>query len=126
MGIFRRILGGGAPSLERVGRASPAEGDRMVIEELRKAGSDLSHPSHLRHYLYFRTEESARAAGEELRAGEFEVGVDRAARGRTWLALAEHDLLLTEEAIAGVRSQLEDLAERLGGEYDGWEAAVNE
>jgi len=43
---------------------------------------------------------------------------------KTWLALATHHAVPTIEAIRDLRAGFEALSAQLGGEYDGWEAAV--
>jgi len=45
------------------------------------------------------------------------------ANGKNWLVLAKQPAPI-EESIGDVRDKLEDLAEELGGEYDGWGTAV--
>jgi len=101
------------------------EGDRRVIEQLRRSGSDLSRPSRLRHYLYGRTKGDAEHLAERLREDGYQVTVRPAAKGKDWLALATNRMVLTPESIRETRGKLESLAASIGAEYDGWEAALN-
>lgn len=98
--------------------------DRTALAALFEA-SQPGVPHTLRHYLYFRSDEAARAAAAELdrrgfvtelRAGAYEED--------DYLLLAQHEMIPSEEAIAGTRQVLEGVANSVGGEYDGWEAEV--
>ena len=103
----------------------PETSDLVVLNELRKAGSDLLLPHQLQHYFYFASEPAATRLGAVLRAKGFTVEVRLSAHDhKTWLALATHRTVLTIEAIQDLRAGFEALAAHLGGEYDGWEAAV--
>lgn len=99
-------------------------GDLTVLRELRRAGVDFSVPHRVLHYLYFPLKKSARQAAEELKKAGFKVDVSRADDDESWLALASQPALLTPEAVCALRSQLEEIACNLDGEYDGWEAEV--
>jgi hypothetical protein len=70
------------------------------------------------------TEQLGLQAAAELRQAGYSVDVRPAATGSTWLALARIDLAPSEQSIREVRERFEALALQLGGEYDGWEAAV--
>lgn len=52
---------------------------------------------------------------------EVKMGAD----GENWLALAKQPAPI-EEGIEEIRDELEHLADELGGEYDGWGAAVKD
>jgi hypothetical protein len=99
--------------------------DAMVIEQLRKAGADLSLPRDTVHYLYFPTREGAEAAAEMLRGHGLTVEVKPAAAGAVpWLALANHDYVVNAKSIRAIRLSAEEAARAGGGDYDGWEAAA--
>jgi hypothetical protein len=118
---------------EVVGRFTPGDpadpdGDRATLRALEEGGGDLSKPTEFIHYLYFpdreRALEAARLIHEEL---------GYTARGRSpedpseqWLVLAEREQVPTLENVERMRQALTTAAERFGGEYDGWEAAVTE
>jgi hypothetical protein len=75
----------------------------------------------VRHYFYFDDVSAARAVARELEALGFTASVQNAAgEDDTWLVLAEPPAGTVEFS----RSAFEQLAERHGGEYDGWEAPV--
>jgi hypothetical protein len=96
--------------------------DHLVLDELRRAGCDLSFPHRVRHYLYLPNEKQAKKVAHKLQAAGYEIEVRLGADGINWLVLINHSIVLTEQAILNVRSQLEKLALELHGEYDGWEA----
>lgn len=74
------------------------------------------------HFLYFPSRASAAAASEQLIEWGFVTEVRPAALGDDWLLRAE------APASAQIRGsdELRTLAEKFGGEYDGWEAPVSE
>ena len=76
------------------------------------------------NYLYLPDEARARMAAGELEQAGYQVEVRTAAKGPSWLALAKVDIVPSSENIALLRDRFEALASRLGGDYDGWEAAV--
>jgi hypothetical protein len=47
-----------------------------------------------------------------------------AASGSGWLVLLKTDMVVGLEANHGLRTEIEAAAAQLGGDYDGWEAAV--
>ncbi len=76
------------------------------------------------NYLYLPDEALAQEAAVQLRDACNAVEVRPAAKGSTWLARANRDLVPSAANIAEMRAKFEGLAKLLGGEYDGWEAAV--
>jgi hypothetical protein len=103
---------------------SKADLDALTTHQLAKAGADLAKPTEIVNYLYLPDEARARQAGAELSQAGYRVQVRPAATGKDWLALATIDLVPSDENIEMLRSRFEAIASRLGGEYDGWEAAV--
>ena len=98
--------------------------DDDVIDQLRKAGSDLSKPHPTDFYIYVPTEESANRIAKLLSAEGFKVAVEPAATRSNWLALASRDLILTPQILAELTRKFTDLARLENGDYDGWEAGV--
>ncbi len=86
--------------------------------------SDASSRMDVDFYLYFPTREAAEAAAEELRAERFTVEVRRSADDVNWLALANKSMTV-EEFEDAEESRMPELAEALGGEYDGYERGVS-
>jgi rhodanese-related sulfurtransferase len=98
--------------------------DQLTLQQLAKAGGDLSRPTDVVSYLYLPTEQQAQQAGAELRQAGYSVEVRPAATGSTWLALARMDLVPNRQNIQMLRSRFDALAAKFGGEFDGWEAAI--
>ena len=107
-----------------------AEGDRLVLAQLRKAGADLAIPREVVQYLYFPTEDAARTASRSLSALGYSVDVDASADAdedppNPWLALARAEMVVDEKWVTEMRPKMEEIAGASGGEYDGWEAAAD-
>ena len=106
-------------------QASPQTGlDRETLRQLAKAGGNLSLPTEIVNYLYVPDEASAKQAASELLAASYRVEVRPAAVRPSWLTLAKIDMVPSSDNIRMIRQRFEALASQLGGEYDGWEAAV--
>jgi Regulator of ribonuclease activity B len=79
----------------------------------------------MKHYLYFSKKSNAEEAGDRLRSRGFSVEVSKSAAKENWLVLATIAPPKTGEQIDDLRDELESLATRFGGDYDGWEAAID-
>jgi hypothetical protein len=100
------------------------EADRQTLQALANAGADLSKPTHALFYLYFDSQEVAARALASAETTTLSGTVRPAATGQGWLLLLEGTMVPTEAAIHETSHRLSALARSLGGEYDGWEAAV--
>jgi hypothetical protein len=109
----------------REGATAGAEDeDQQVLDQLRAAGSDLSKPHLMEFYLYFPTEELASKVADEIEADGYKVEVKRAPRGSSWMCYVTRRMVPKRAEIAAMGKRFRDLAERYGGEYDGWETEV--
>jgi Regulator of ribonuclease activity B len=108
--------------LDRFPSGDDETADLMVLERLQQHGADLSKKTEVIHYLYFDDEASARAAAEQLA----ELGYTSQGRPSesSFLLMAERDEVPSIENVCRMRQVMETAADRFGGEYDGWEAAV--
>jgi hypothetical protein len=88
------------------------------------AGDESSYEG-MRHYLCFSKKPNAEKAGERLRSRGFSVEVRKGSDGENWLALATKAPPKTGEQMDELRDEMEALAAQFGGEYDGWEAAMD-
>jgi regulator of RNase E activity RraB len=118
--LSRRIL-------ERIEREKQEEmemrpEDRLALQQALEAGLNPDEPQWFEHYLYFDRHREAKRAASELRQAGYRVDLDRS--GSQWRVLAQHQLLPNEEALEEAIEFLEGLAERYGGEYDGWGVAI--
>jgi len=94
--------------------------------EERKAGSVVEEsPDLMKHYLYFPKKTNAEEAGERLRSWGFSVQVRKGTSGDDWLALATKAPPSSGVQMDELRDEMEALAAQFGGEYDGWEAAID-
>ena len=101
--------------------------DLLVLEQLVKAGADVTQPRHVLHYLYFPDEDRAGLAAQEAASGGFEVSVREPLPQypEQWTLVCErHDVVLQPETVRDTTDYFETLAESHGGDYDGWEASV--
>ncbi len=128
MGLFAKLL---KPRTVDLDERSPQTGlkykDLLVLEQLVKAGADVHAPRHVVYYLYFRGTEAARAAADEASSRGFdtEVREPHPEDPDMWALICErHDYVLDLDTVRMNTDEFEDLAERHGGDYDGWEASV--
>jgi len=103
---------------------SHADEDREVIRALAAAGADLSQPRDVLHFLYVPNEKIATFLGPRIEQIGFTVETSPEPEGTRWLILISGIAMVTEEQIASFRQTFEGLAQKAGGEYDGWEAAA--
>jgi hypothetical protein len=115
--VLNRLFGRTPPKVQ--------SGDDLVIEQLVKAGADLSRPRDTVHYLYFPSEQGANVAAERLRAHGLTTIVKPAASGNDpWVLIANHDFVVNSDSIRELVAVAEEAARAGGGDYDGWEAAA--
>lgn len=99
--------------------------DEETLAALRAAGADLSKPTEVNFYLYLPTEGHAQSAADVARREGYAAVVRPPTEGyTTWLCRLTRIMPPHAAEIARATARLEELATSLGGEYDGWEAAV--
>lgn len=130
MGLFDRLKRSRHDEVDPEER-SPKLGikykDLMVVEQLVKAGADLAEPRHWIYYLYLPTEALAAQAATEARAAGWEAEARPSAdeTSTQWCVVAEqHDVVFTPAFLIDADNLFHGIADRLGGDYDGWEASV--
>lgn len=109
---------------DSVSSVSIADSDQEVIRALARAGADLTQPRDVRHYLYVPNEKIATLMAPRLEQLGFTAETKPEVQGSRWLVLIRSTVVVTEEQIASFREAFEAFALKLGGEYDGWEAAA--
>jgi len=103
---------------------TPEERDLLILETLEEHGADLREPRDVRVYLHFTAETDSDAAADELLTAGYEIAsFESPGHDLPWTVRGALDLRVNRENIAGFRARFEDLAERHGGDFDGWEAA---
>jgi hypothetical protein len=98
--------------------------DSKGLEELRLEGLPLGEFRWLTHFFSFPlNRDGAMAADTELvESGWPEVVVDEELEGDDyWHIAAFRRQRVSADSIASIRRELEELAARHGGEYDGWD-----
>ncbi len=102
--------------------------DIALLGEMMKVGADLTKPRHVLYYLYFGNREDAEAGAVDGRA----AGYSCEARdplpeypGQWALVCEKSAAVLDIPAVREADDLFQGIADRLGGEFDGWEAAAN-
>jgi len=128
MPLFRRKRAAEPLDLDE---RSPTTGlkhkDLLVLHQLMQAGAELTQPRHTVHYLYFADPEAATAASREAEGNGFEVEVREPLPdhpGQWSLVCGRHGVVVHPDTVRDHGDLFDSLAERHGGEYDGWEASV--
>lgn len=102
--------------------------NRHVAESLQKRGDSLKVPRPVSHWAYFKTAEDLAKFVAETEENGFRTIQATAAEiddtDRCYCAIVERFDRVDWDSINDVTLTLYRLAERLGGEYDGWETSV--
>jgi regulator of RNase E activity RraB len=102
-----------------------ADPDQIVIEQLGKAGSDLSKPHRIEFFLYFPDSKGAARTMAALYEKKFDVDLSRPKKeGEKWLCKANKMMVPELKALQKIRKDFTAIAAANGGEYDGWGTAV--
>lgn len=100
--------------------------DLLVMGQLLQQGADLSKPRHALYYVYFPTRDAAEAGAEDPREAGYtcEVRDPLPQQPDQWLLLCERaDAVLGPNGVIAADELFQGVADRLGGDFDGWEAA---
>jgi len=109
-------------SLHRIGGSTdPARADSEVVAQIASEGKDLTQPVLLVHLLRL-PDELALTEAAQLVAQEGYALVATEDEGGGFTVRASRTQLLTGLSAAQERSRMAGLAQRLGGDVDGWEA----
>lgn len=113
---------------------SSRDGDIKVLAAMASRGADMTKPAHTIHFLYFNTWTAAQMAADELRAsGYINLRVHRSptksiikemSRAGEFSRIAETHAVPSQAEVFTTTDRMIALAQRLGGEYDGWEASI--
>lgn len=114
-GLFSRWLG-----------PHESDPDQQVIDQLKKAGSNLRKPHNIEFFLYFKTEKVAKSAADEVRKEVSSVKLQLGADGKDWLCFAIKEMIPKHSELVRLRKRFNDIAHKFDGEYDGWGTAIVE
>ena len=112
-GIFSRWQKKEEPSL-----------DQQVLDQLKKAGSDLSKPHGIEFFLYFPTEVSANDAAKDVKIDVDEVNVRLSEDKKNWLCFVAKRMVPNHDKLVELRRSFNEIANRGDGVYDGWGTEV--
>ena len=101
--------------------------DLQLLGQLMAQDADLTKPRHALYYLYFATRDAADTAAVEGRAAGYACNVREpvAERPDQWSLVCERpDAVLDPASVIAADNLFQGIADRLGGEFDGWEAAA--
>ena len=101
--------------------------DIALMGEMIQRGADLSQPRHALYYLYFEAPEAAQAGAEEGRTAGYscEVRDPLPENPGQWSLVCERqDALLDIEGVRTADDLFQGIADKHGGDFDGWEAAI--
>ncbi|MGD8486905.1 MAG: ribonuclease E inhibitor RraB [Chloroflexota bacterium] len=101
--------------------------DIVLMGQLLQQGADLSQPRHALYYLYFASAEAAEAGAAEGRDAGYgcEVRDPLPEYPGQWSLVCEReDAVLDIDGVRTADDLFQGIADRHGGEFDGWEAAL--
>jgi hypothetical protein len=101
--------------------------DLQLLLQLKAQGADLMKPRHALYYVYFGSREAADAGADEGRAAGYACNVREPLPEYPdqWTLVCERsDTVLDPAGVNAADDLFQGMADRLGGEFDGWEAAA--
>jgi hypothetical protein len=91
---------------------------------MRRAGADPKVAHQTRHFIFVPGVKAAQHLARVLKNRGRQVEIDTSARKGYWLVVVRQSMVVTPEAIASLRAELEAAAKPLEGEYDRWQVDV--
>ena len=98
--------------------------DQQVLDQLIKAGSDLSKPHNIDFFLYFPTEASANEAAKAIEDDVDTVKVELGADKKNWLCFANKRMVPDYDKLVAMRKRFNEVGRKGNGVYDGWGTEV--
>ncbi len=101
--------------------------DIVLLGQLMKQGADLRQPRHVLYFLYFASREAAEAGAAEGVAAGYACQVREPLPeypGQWSLVCERPDAVLDIPTVRDADDLFQGIADRLDGDFDGWEAAV--
>ena len=95
--------------------------DAQVIESLRAAGSNLSKSHDIDFFLMFGAKSQAEGAAAEIELLGYRIAaIESSPDGTQWQVHATRQMVPALDAMSSITRDLEPLAQKHGGYYDGW------
>ena len=101
--------------------------DLVLLGQLVAQGADLTKPRHALYFLYFASGDVAEAAAQEGRTAGYACAVrdPLPEYPGQWSVVCERsDAILSPDGVIAADNLFQEIADRLEGEFDGWEAAA--
>jgi hypothetical protein len=101
--------------------------DLQVVRKLVEHGDPLTPKRDVRHFAYFPDQAAAKAFAARAAQMGFKTELhksDRAEEKKPWSICAARDDSVEHPQISEITGELAEIADELGGEYDGWEAML--
>ena len=118
LGLFLMLRGRSGEAAAR-----DTDPDQATLDELARAGSDLTRPHEVEFFLHLPDAAAAEAVKQQLAGEGFRVEI-RADTPGDWLCLATREMTPTLDELRRLRSHLALVAEARDGAYDGWGTTV--
>lgn len=102
--------------------------DLQLLGVMMAQGADLTKPRHALYYLYFPDKDTAEVAAGEGRASGYDCNVREPLPQfpGQWSVICERpDAVLDPNTVIAADNLFQGIADRLRGEFDGWEAAAD-
>src|SRR6266511_70522 len=112
--------------INRLTRGWKPEADFESKEEPQHGTESSEAIGGLRHFLNFPDETNARGVASDLQRDGLEVTVGPGAGESDWLVVVQQAPGTEASEVSRVRSQLERIASKHRGEYDGWEMRASD
>lgn len=106
------------------GFSQKSDPDQQILEQLKKAGSNLAKPHAIEFFLYFPTQAAAKEAASTIEKSGFSVTIKQSAQGSDWLCSATKTMVPELAALQKIRKDFNALASSKRGEYDGWGTGI--
>ena len=100
------------------------QADREAVANLVAQGSDITKPTDVIYYFVMPTKATARRVEPQVVSQGFTVRVEKSPEYGVWFVIANKTLVPSESAILDWSHMFEAIAEKEGGQLDGWEAAL--
>ena len=100
--------------------------DLMILDQLMKAGANLTEPRHVLYYSYAPSEDVANAMRDEASTKGYTANVREPLPEYPgqWSMVSEIKAVTSPDFVRDADDFFQDLADRHGAEFDGWEASV--
>jgi regulator of RNase E activity RraB len=108
----------------RLGASDELSTDGQVIQQLKKAGSNISKPHDIEFFFYFPTLEAAERIATELKSEGFTAKAELAAKGNEFVVLATKSMIPSDVELTALRQKFNAMSASEKGDYDGWGSPV--